>query len=148
MTQNMENRHDEYNDIIDRLIATAAASYVASYVCGVRDRHHDNILVTNDGRLFNIDFAYILGEKLGGLDAAKIAIPEKFVKVLGQDKWTKFVEIAVICYSVLRRNYLELLDFSRLLFAFMNATEENDKYIEKSLSIHMEEAEALQDIRA
>ena len=114
----------------------------------MRDRHHDNILVTTDGRLFNIDFAYILGEKLGGLDAAKIAIPKKFVKVLGQDKWTKFVEIAVMCYSILRRNYLELLDFSRVVFAFMNAQDENDKYIEKSLSMNLSDTEALQEIRS
>ena len=51
---------------IATLITSAAASYIAAFVCGVRDRHHDNILICNDGKLFNIDFAYILGEKLSG----------------------------------------------------------------------------------
>eukprot|EP01083_Nonionella_stella_P057600 151137_1 len=78
---------DRYDKTMDRLIATAAASYVASYICGVRDRHHDNILVRDDGTLFNIDFSHILGERLGGLDASTIAIPHKFVKVLGENNW-------------------------------------------------------------
>eukprot|EP01084_Bolivina_argentea_P114144 203280_1 len=64
MKYNKTHNSAEYDVIINRLIATAAASYVASYVCGVRDRHHDNILICSDGTLFHIDFSHILGEKL------------------------------------------------------------------------------------
>jgi len=30
---------------LDVLIATAVGSYISAYVLGIRDRHHDNILV-------------------------------------------------------------------------------------------------------
>eukprot|EP01084_Bolivina_argentea_P026842 49912_1 len=148
MKENKENKSEEYDIIMDRLIGTAAASYVASYVIGVRDRHHDNILVRNDGTLFNIDMAYILGEKLTGLDASKIAIPTKFVKVLGNERWNKFLEIVVICFNVLRNNYVQLLDYSRIVFAFMKTTDENEKYLKQSLFIDLEEKEALKKIKA
>ena len=109
----------------------------------------DNILVCSDGRLFNIDFSHILGEKLGGfnIDAAKIAIPQKFVKVLGNDDWNKMVDIAVLCFNVLRANYVYLLDFARIAFAFMKSEEENEKYLKHSLMIDMEDNEATKKIR-
>eukprot|EP00483_Globobulimina_turgida_P011626 UN11648 len=144
---NVDSIKDMKDNFMDRLIATAAASYIASFVIGVRDRHHDNILVCNDGTLFNIDFSHILGEKLTGLDASKIAINTKFVKVLGVDNWNKFLEIVVICFNVLRNNYVQLLDYSRIVFAFMKRNNENEKYLKESLFIDLKGKETLKKIK-
>ena len=44
------------------LVASAAGSYMASYVMGVRDRHFDNVLIRDtDCTLFHIDFGFVLG---------------------------------------------------------------------------------------
>eukprot|EP01083_Nonionella_stella_P301104 1031344_1 len=147
MKYNKTHNSAEYDVIINRLIATAAASYVASYVCGVRDRHHDNILICSDGTLFHIDFSHILGEKLKSLDAAKIAIPTKFVKVLGNENWNKFLGIVVSCFEALRNNYLHLADYARIVFGFMKRTDENEKFLKESLLIDVEEKEALKKIK-
>ncbi len=37
-------------------------SFCSSYLLGVGDRHLDNLLLQSNGKLFHIDFGFILGE--------------------------------------------------------------------------------------
>ena len=59
-----------------QLITSAAASYIGSFVCGIRDRHFENILIrVADCTLFHIDFGYCLGETIKfALDASPFGI--------------------------------------------------------------------------
>ena len=48
-----------------RLIASSAGSFIGSFVCGIRDRHDDNILIdTAECVLFHIDYGYIFNNKV------------------------------------------------------------------------------------
>ena len=42
----------------ERFIKSVAAACVLSYVLGVGDRHLENMLVTDDGKLVHVDFFY------------------------------------------------------------------------------------------
>jgi len=49
------------DQIRQRFVKSAAAYCVISYLLGVGDRHLDNIMVSQDGFLFHIDYGFILG---------------------------------------------------------------------------------------
>eukprot|EP01083_Nonionella_stella_P294770 1001906_1 len=80
----INNKDDKYKSI---LVSSAAAAYISSFICGIRDRHYDNILIKkSNGKLFHIDFNY-LWTKVGFLDASKLAITKDFKIFLGDKHW-------------------------------------------------------------
>mmetsp|Transcript_22809 Transcript_22809/g.36649 ORF Transcript_22809/g.36649 Transcript_22809/m.36649 type:complete len:438 (-) Transcript_22809:111-1424(-) len=110
---------DDREAFLRQLVCTAAGAYIASFVCGIRDRHYDNILIRkSDGTLFHIDFNY-LWTKVGFLDASKMAITKDLKLFLGEHHWNGFVNIAVHAYLVLREHFNEIVSFSTIAFDFI-----------------------------
>ena len=56
-----KNTNLTIEDFKSNFIKSCAANIVIAYILGIGDRHLENILITNDGIIFNIDFEYILG---------------------------------------------------------------------------------------
>ena len=115
-------------EVMNNMIATTAGSFMAAYIMGIRDRHYDNVLVNiESGTIFHIDFGYMLGEKVAGLDTSKFAITADLCKLMGA-KWTEFVDISVASWVVLRQNHQELLDFAKLAFAYLYSQQEVEQF--------------------
>ena len=75
-------------------------------------------------------------EKVAGIDTSKIAITSDLKKLLGTDSdYHNFVSMAVLAWSVLRANYEEILDYARLVFAYLYPQEEVETFLRTMLRI-------------
>ena len=111
-------------DVFDTYLRSCAGYCVVTYLLGVGDRHLDNLLLTPDGHLFHIDFAYILGR-----DPKPFAPPMKLCREMidamgGQDSehFERFQQLAVTAFETLRASANLILN----LFALMVGSQIRD----------------------
>jgi hypothetical protein len=78
---------------IQHVVATASGAYMMAYLLGIRDRHSDNIVISDEGSLFHIDFGYILGD--GPFqDTGEFALTSTFKIGIGE-RWRDFVDTSI-----------------------------------------------------
>lgn len=103
----LENNDDiKIKEVRERFIKTTAAYCVITYLFGVGDRHLDNIMITKDGRLFHIDYGYILG-KDPVFNNPGIRITPEMIDTIGglsSKYYEQFTETCTKIYNCLRRN--------------------------------------------
>lgn len=133
-------------DQIDRMIASAAGSYLASYILGVRDRHSDNILIHEDGTLFHIDYGYILGKGVT-LDTGPFAITLGFKRILG-DKWKSFVDLCEKAFMVQRWLHSKIIDFSACVLGSFFNEEDVKQHIRSALFMDMDIVPACRRVKS
>ncbi len=69
-----------------RFLESCVVASVLSHLCGLGDRHMENILLHQSGRLFHIDFGYILGEEPTGkqhLSAVTMKLTPEILDAMG-----------------------------------------------------------------
>jgi len=87
-------------------IKSTAAYCVITYLMGVGDRHLDNIMISKEGKLFHIDFGYILGNDTI-FNNADIRLPIDALDACGgkhSKSYEYFEKICAIIFNCLRRN--------------------------------------------
>ena len=103
----MENNPDlSVKKVRDKFIKSTAAFSVITYLLGIGDRHLDNIMISNKGELFHIDFGFILGFDPKPL-APDMRITPEMVEAIGGENSTNYLEFKKICttvYNCLRRH--------------------------------------------
>eukprot|EP00485_Elphidium_margaritaceum_P014445 CAMPEP_0202728216 /NCGR_PEP_ID=MMETSP1385-20130828/185514_1 /ASSEMBLY_ACC=CAM_ASM_000861 /TAXON_ID=933848 /ORGANISM="Elphidium margaritaceum" /LENGTH=1036 /DNA_ID=CAMNT_0049394463 /DNA_START=135 /DNA_END=3245 /DNA_ORIENTATION=+ len=132
-----DNKH-----LYHQLLASAAGAFIAGFVMGIRDRHDDNILLQSEAsvlKLFHIDFGYMFGDRVG-LDASKMAITSDLKKIfdLYPNGWSQFVELCIKAWLILRANANELIDYARVVFAFLYEVNQIEMFLTTTLKLDVQ----------
>ena len=93
-------------DGLASFINSAAAYAVATYILMIGDRHLENIMITKHGRMFHIDFGFILGRDPKPWPA-EIRITKEMVEDMGgfqSETFQNFAKKSVDAYFYLRQN--------------------------------------------
>ncbi|XP_072150832.1 phosphatidylinositol 3-kinase, root isoform-like [Setaria viridis] len=104
------------NQCLETFIKSCAGYSVITYIMGIGDRHLDNILLTDDGRLFHIDFAFILGR-----DPKPFPPPMKLckemVEAMGGAESQYYLRFKSCCeaYNILRKSSSLILNLFKLM---------------------------------
>ncbi|XP_023694840.1 phosphatidylinositol 4,5-bisphosphate 3-kinase catalytic subunit gamma isoform [Paramormyrops kingsleyae] len=144
-----------FEQAVERFVYSCAGYCVATFVLGIGDRHNDNIMITESGSLFHIDFGHILGNYKSFLGISKERVPfvltPDFLYVMGttgkksSPHFQKFQDVCVKAYMALRHhtNMLIIL-FSMMLMTGMPqlTSKEDIEYIRDALTVGRSEDEA------
>eukprot|EP00047_Mylnosiga_fluctuans_P024651 m.166145 g.166145 ORF g.166145 m.166145 type:complete len:1343 (+) comp9898_c0_seq4:65-4093(+) len=151
--RSVNTAEDQFAKARDTFTMSCAGYCVATYVLGIGDRHNDNIMVSQDGHFFHIDFGHFLGniKKFFGVsrERAPFVLTPDFIYVMGRKdgpRFKKFVRACVDAYDILRQHARLLI----ALFAMMLSTgipelnsAEDIRYLQNALSLDMPTADAL-----
>lgn len=126
---NDKEKEEEYQEIQNNFIRSCSGYCVISYLLGIGDRHLDNILISPSGKLFHIDFGFILGHEpthiLNKIQRIPpLQITNEMVAVIqgGKGKegegYKKFLNYCYSAYNILRKNANLIIS---LLYLMMDA---------------------------
>ena len=91
---------------LNSYINSCAGYCVVTYILGIGDRHLENLMIDNRGRLFHIDFGFILGRDPKPAPPP-IKLCQEMVEVMGgkgSSRYEEFKQKCVNAYWVLREN--------------------------------------------
>uniref|UniRef100_A0A8D3AMJ0 Phosphatidylinositol 4,5-bisphosphate 3-kinase catalytic subunit gamma isoform n=1 Tax=Scophthalmus maximus TaxID=52904 RepID=A0A8D3AMJ0_SCOMX len=146
---------DKFQQAVERFLYSCGGYCVATYVLGIGDRHNDNIMITESGNLFHIDFGHILGNYKSFMGISKEWVPfvltPDFLYVMGTSgkksspHFQKFQDVCVKAYLALRHHTnLLIILFSMMLMTGMPqlTSKEDIEYIREALTVGRNEDEA------
>ncbi|KAF8067321.1 Phosphatidylinositol 3-kinase [Scenedesmus sp. PABB004] len=104
-------------ECLESFVRSCAGYCVATYILGVGDRHLDNLLLAHDGRLFHIDFGFILGSDPKPFPPPMKLCREMIEAMGGQDSsyYVQFRMYSCEAYNILRKSADLILSLFHLM---------------------------------
>eukprot|EP00762_Andalucia_godoyi_P003418 ANDGO_04373.mRNA.1 Phosphatidylinositol 3-kinase len=99
--------------VMDNFVKSCAGYSVITFILGIGDRHLDNLLLMPDGRLFHIDFGFILGR-----DPKPYPPPMKLSKEIVQamgNEYDRFRSLCCEAFNILRKQASLILNLLVLM---------------------------------
>ena len=130
-----KNKNSNISTIRNNFIRSCAGCCIIGYLLGLGDRHLENIMITDDGLLFHIDFSYILGENPNNpksLMIPEMVITTEMINSMGGFKsigYKKFKKLCSKAYNCLRR-HSSILISNLLMLNKLSPSIDNGRYTE------------------
>lgn len=105
-------------EVMDAYVRSCAGYCVITYLLGVGDRHLDNLLLTKTGKLFHIDFGYILGRDPKPMPPPPMKLTREMVEAMGgtsSDLYREFLNLSHTAFLHLRRHSNLILNLFSLM---------------------------------
>ncbi|XP_050084607.1 phosphatidylinositol 3-kinase catalytic subunit type 3-like isoform X3 [Anopheles aquasalis] len=141
-------------EIMDTYIKSCAGYCVITYLLGIGDRHLDNLLLTTSGKLFHIDFGYILGRDPKPMPPP-MKLSKEMVDAMGGISSEYYHAFRKLCYTAflhLRRHANVMLNLFGLMVdaSVPDIALEPDKSVKKvedNLRLDLSDEEAVQHLQ-
>jgi phosphatidylinositol 3-kinase len=101
-----KNKNETIDAIRTRFMKSCCAYCVITYLFGIGDRHYENIMITEEGKLFHIDYGYILGSDPKPITPEMKITPEMIDSMGGQHSsyYQDFKKYCNDIFNVLRKH--------------------------------------------
>ena len=102
-----KNPSENVDNLRYRFMKSCAAYCVITYLLGIGDRHLSNIMITNDGYLFHIDFGFVLGYDPKPIKEVSMRIFPDMVDALGgvnSQYYNEFKKLCTKIFNTLRKH--------------------------------------------
>jgi len=114
-----------------RFMKSCAAYCVITYLLGIGDRHLSNIMITNDGYLFHIDFGFVLGYDPKPIKEVSMRIFPDMVDALGgvnSQYYNEFKKLCTKIFNTLRKHINLFVNMLTLFAEIKPAIQTNSIY--------------------
>jgi len=124
-------------DAMDRFLRSCAGYCIISYILGIGDRHLHNVLLCEDGRIFHIDFGFILGRDPKPLPPPMKISPSMVFAMggIGSQHYKTFVEYCRTAFTILQQHAKLITNLFGLMLdaGIPDIAIEKDKAVQKVL---------------
>jgi hypothetical protein len=119
---------------------SCAAYCVITYLLGIGDRHLENIMITKEGYIFNIDFGYVLGLD-PKLLSPKFRLTTEMIDAMGglhSKYFENFKQYCTIAFNCLRK-HVDLFYILILQLTYIISQESNKKFTLEHIKKYIEQ---------
>jgi hypothetical protein len=104
------NEDKVISHVLDKYMYSLVSYTLHSYFIGLGDRHLQNIMITDDGAIFHIDFGFILGTDAYPLTASDIKLNSDMLDVIGGTDSARYITYLDMCCKgvILLRKYFNM----------------------------------------
>lgn len=95
-------------NFLDRYLYSLVSYTLHSYFLGLGDRHLQNIMITDEGQIFHIDFGFILGSESYPLSGTEIKLNSDMLDVIGgkdSNRYDIYLELCTRGVIILRKYF-------------------------------------------